>query len=150
MDISGDGILYTGASGAIPRSDRDRMEKHAALYYEEIRKRTSDVEAISNNTGFSVENVRRVKEHVFLNTYDLGGTEPERFEADYDMAVSWQRLIEGKNIREMDLVLLNHEFAEYTLMHEKGLLYHEAHRQAEKLYNYIQYVKALDLKEGLK
>ena len=143
-------MLQTGASGAIPRGDRDRMDKHAALYYEEIRKRTSDIEAIANNTGFSMEDIRRVKEHVFMNSYDLGGLESERFEADYDMAVSWQRLIEGKNIHEMDLVLLNHELVEYALMREKGLPYHEAHRQAEKLHNYIRYVRALDLKEGIK
>jgi len=105
------------------------MDKHAALYYEEIRKRTSDIQAISNNTGFSIEDVRRIKEHVFMNSYDLGGLEPERFEADYVMAVSWQRLVEGKNILEMDLVLLHHELVEYTLMHEEGLPYHEAHKQ---------------------
>jgi len=126
------------------------MEKHATLYYEEIRKRTSDIEAISGNTGFSIEDVRKVKEHVFVNAYDLGGPEPERFEPDYDMAVSWQRLIEGKNIHEMDMVLLHHELVEYILMHEEGLPYHEAHRQAEKRHNYIRYVRALDLEEGIK
>ena len=150
IDLGGGDMLYTGASGAIPRNDRDRMEKHAALYYEEIRNRTSDIESISKNTGFSVEDICKVKEHVFLNLYDLGGTEPERFEADYDMAVSWQRLIEGKNILEMDLVLLNHELIESTFMNENGLSYNEAHRRAEKLHNYTQHIKALDMKEGIK
>ena len=74
----------------------------------------------------------------------------ERFEADYDIAVSWQRLIEGKDTREMDLVLLNHELVEYNLMKEKGMPYPMAHREAEKLYNYTQYIKLLDLKEGVK
>jgi hypothetical protein len=47
----------TGASGAIPRSDRNRMDQHAELYYEEIRKRVGDVESIAKNTGFSYRRV---------------------------------------------------------------------------------------------
>ena len=107
-------MINTGASGAIPRNDRQRMEKHAEMYY------------------------------------DLGGLEPERFEADYDIAVSWQRLIDGGNIHEMDFVLLNHELIEHSLMNEDCMPYAQAHREAEKRYNYIQYVKELDLMEGLK
>ena len=78
--------MISGASGAIPRSDRDRMENHANLYYEEIRKRIGDVEAISSNTGIAVDEIKRVKEHIFDNLYDLGGLVPERFDADYDIA----------------------------------------------------------------
>ncbi|MCL2772621.1 MAG: hypothetical protein FWD71_04650 [Oscillospiraceae bacterium] len=33
----------TGASGAIPRTDFKRMRAHAERYYEEIRKRTTDM-----------------------------------------------------------------------------------------------------------
>ena len=40
MDIS-------GASGAIPRYDNARMDEHDEMFYEEIRKRESDVESIS-------------------------------------------------------------------------------------------------------
>ena len=38
-----------GASGAIPRDDLDRMDSHAERYYEEIRKRKSDIKAIAKN-----------------------------------------------------------------------------------------------------
>ena len=143
-------MIITGASGAIPRSDRDRMESHASLYYEEIRKRGGDTETISKNTGISVDDIQKVKEHIFENRYNLGGPEPERFDADYDIAVSWQRLIEGKSIQDMDIVLLNHELLESRLMNEEGKEYGEAHREAEKEFSYIQHIKALDLKEGIK
>ena len=105
-------ITLTGASGAIPRNDIARMDDHAERYYDEIRKRSSDIEAIAQNTGFAVGDIRSIKQHVFIDTHDLGKKLPTRFEPDYDMAVSWQRLIEGKNIQEMDLVLLNHELTE--------------------------------------
>ena len=57
-------MIITGASGAIPRSDRDRMESHASLYYEEIRKHGGDTETISKNTGISVDDIQKVKEHI--------------------------------------------------------------------------------------
>jgi len=136
-------IDVTGASGAIPRDDIARMDEHAERYYEEIRKRTGDVESIAKNTGFSVDDVKLIKEHIFFNKYDLGGKTPMQFAPDYDMAVSWQRLIDGKNIQEMDIVLLNHELMEYHLM-KQGILYKDAHKIAEKTYNYKQYTDELD------
>jgi hypothetical protein len=65
----------------------------------------------------------------------------------YDMAVSWQRLIDGKNIEEMDLVMINHELMEYDLMANKRLSYKEAHTLTDKKYNYSKYIKELKLKE---
>jgi len=141
-------VDLTGASGAIPRNDIARMDAHAVLYYDEIRKRTSDVAAIAANTGFSVEDVQKIKNHVFYNEYDLGKKSLSRFTPDYDMAVSWQRLIDGKNIQEMDLILLNHELMEYSLM-QTGLSYEEAHRTTEQTYNYTKYLRELDKKGGV-
>ncbi len=143
-------MFTTGALGAIPRKDVRRMRKHAIMYYEEIRKRDSDVDAIAANTGFGKEAIRKIKEHVFHNFYHLDEEEPTRFDADYDMAVSWQRLIDGKDIREMDIVLLHHELTEHRLMNEDGLSYDAAHAIAENQYNYSQFVRALDLREGIK
>ncbi|MDR0530855.1 MAG: hypothetical protein LBG83_02160 [Oscillospiraceae bacterium] len=140
---------YTGASGAIPRNDLGRMDDHAKRYYEEIRKRDSDIAAIAKNTGFSPEEITDIKNHIFQNAYDLGEAEPQRFDPDYDMAVSWQRLVEGKNIQEMDLVLLRHEKLEQDLM-AQGLPYYEAHKQAEALHNYTHYVEQLNQREGLR
>ena len=138
----------TEASGAIPRSDFKRMDAHAERYYEEIRKRTSDVVAIAKNTGFSVVDVETIKRHIFFDTHDLGAEIPLKFAPDYDMAVSWQRLVEGKDIKEMDIVLLNHEITETKLM-AQGLGYDKAHKLAEQEYNYTRFVKELNAKEGI-
>jgi hypothetical protein len=145
----GGNMIDTGASGAIPRSDIKRQNEHAKLFYEEVRKRTGDIEKIAKNTGFSTDDIKKVKEHIFINEYDLGWKNPSRFDPDYDMTVSWQRLTDGKNIQEMDLVMLKHELMEYELMLEKRLSYREAHEITELKYDYSKYIKELNLKEGL-
>ncbi|MCL2772620.1 MAG: hypothetical protein FWD71_04645 [Oscillospiraceae bacterium] len=79
----------------------------------------------------------------------MGDEQPERFAPDYDMAVSWQRLIDGKDIHEMDLVMLYHELMEYELMIVKGLSYDKAHELTQVKYNYSKYVKELNAREGV-
>ena len=135
--------------GAISRADYRRMRKHADLYYAEIRKRTSDIIAIARNTGFSEADITNVKNHIFHNKYDLGDDEPTHFDPHFDMAVSWQRLIEGKNIQAMDIILLRHELLEYELMSTQGLQYRQAHDIAEAQYNYANYIRKLDRQEGI-
>ena len=141
--------MITGASGAIPRHDWTRMNVHATMFYDQIRKRKSDIETIAKNTGFNVEDVRKIKEHIFFNEYDLGDETPSRFDPLYDIAVSWQRLIDGNNIKQMDVVLLHHELMEYELMEQQGMGYRDAHHMAEQVYDYSKFVKELDEKEGL-
>ncbi len=143
-------MCITGASGAIPRSDIARQENHAKLYYEEVRRRTSDVAAIAKNSGMPVEDIMKIKLHVFFNKYDLGLNEPSSFDPSYDMAESWQRLIDGKDIRDMDEIMLKHELMKYELMNVQGLDYRTAHNMSETAYNYTKYVKDLDINEGLK
>ena len=75
---------------------------------------------------------------------------PTRFDPDYDIAVSWRRLIDGKDIQEMDTVLLHHELFEHNLMNEQKLPYREAHEKAAELYNYQMFTEELDRKAGLK
>ena len=141
-------MLNPEARGAIPRNDFKRLNDHAQLYYEEIRKRTSDISAIAKNTGFSVDEIEKIKRHIFIDTHDLGAEVPLRFTPDYDMAVSWQRLAEGKGIKEMDIVLLNHELYELNLM-AQGYKYDTAHDITDMIYNYTKYTKELDAREGV-
>jgi SPP1 gp7 family putative phage head morphogenesis protein len=148
IDIGSDEMDFTGASGAIPRNDLKRMNDHATLFYEEVRNRQFDVTQIARNTGFSVEDITLIKQHVFFNEYDLGREDLERFYPDYDMAVSWQRLTEGTHIQEMDIVLLNHELLEYSYM-QQGMSYDEAHRLTEKVHDYKKFVDELNHKEGV-
>ncbi|MDR1736168.1 MAG: hypothetical protein LBR85_04775 [Oscillospiraceae bacterium] len=142
-------MTTTGASGAIPRGDWTRMDSHAISFYEEIRKRTSDVSAISRNIGMPETDISAVKMHVFFNEYFLGEDAPRRFDPSYDMAVSWQRLADGNNIQEMDMVMLRHELLELKYM-ATGMPYAEAHRLANEQYNYERYTDELDRKAGLK
>lgn len=121
-----------------PDSDEDfeRCETHAKKYYDEIRKRKTDTVAIAKNTGLEIEKIDIVKKHIFINKYDLGEDEKTTFYPSYDIAVSWQNLIDGKNIEKKDLILLYHEYYEYKLMHENDLSYIEAHKKAQEIYNY--------------
>lgn len=59
------------------------------------------------------------------------------------MAQSWQRLIDGRNIQDRDIVLLNHEFLE-SVLESEGLVSYLAHRQTEKIYNYSAALKELN------
>jgi len=66
----------------------------------------------------------------------LGEEEPTTFYPNYDIAVSWQNLMSGKDIEPKDIILLEHEYYEYKLMNEKGMSYIEAHTIAQEKYNY--------------
>lgn len=65
------------------------------------------------------------------------------------MAESFRRLREGKNIQEHDLIMLKHERLEYELMNKKHMSYQEAHRLAEKKYNYQKALKEFKNKNNL-
>lgn len=136
----GSGIINTGAiSGALNPYSKE-AEKHAAQYYESVRHMKTDIKHIAANTGISENDIYKIKEHIFLKKHDLGGSEPEYFYPSYEMAQSWQRLIDGKNIKEHDITLLRHELMEYDLM-EQGYSQFEAHRITENKYNYGKEVK---------
>lgn len=136
LDKSGiGGIINTGAySGAI-NAQSERASIHAETYYGLVRSMTTDVASISRNTGIKEANIQKVKNHLFIEKHDLGGSEPQRFYPDYEIAQSWQRLISGKNIQRHDVVLLKHEYAESRYM-AKGYSQQEAHDRANRKYNY--------------
>lgn len=121
------------ASGALnPFSNR--ATEHAVRYYEEIRHRKTDAIRIAQNTGFRAQDIQAIKDYIFVEEHDLVDGH-RRFYEDYEMAQSWQRLIEGRNIQERDIVLLNHEFLERELV-LFGYFQQEAHEKAESIYNY--------------
>ncbi len=136
VDKSGKGgIINTGAiSGALNPFSED-ARKHAAQYYESVRHMRTDASRISKNTGISEAEIAKIKEYVFMEKHDLGGDEPEYFYPSYEMAQSWQRLIDGKNIQKHDITMLRHEAMEIELMN-KGYYQAEAHRLTEEKYNY--------------
>lgn len=125
-------IISGGVSGALNPQGK-RAAAHAERYYEEVRHMTTDVEKIAAATGYSEEQIQAVKNFIFMDEHDLGGR-TARFDADYMMAESWQRLIAGKP-EPHDLTLIHHEIMERDLMLE-GLTQDEAHIKTSAVYNY--------------
>lgn len=121
------------------KTDPDEIyrNKHAETYYESVRKRNTknEITKIAQNTGFSQEDILVVYNHIFENKYVLGGVH-KRFDPDYDMAISWERLFSGKNIQEHDLILFKHELMESKLM-SQGVDYDTAHGETQKKYDYL-------------
>lgn len=131
---------YGAVYGALNPDSREAM-KHAENYYESVRKMKTDCKSIAENIGWDEQLIIDVKNHIFLDKHSLGRREPSRFDPDYHMAQSWQRLIDGKDIQEMDIVLLQHEAMERKLMKENGMSYQQAHDITVKTYDYSDYVK---------
>lgn len=130
---------YVNVTGALDPYSKE-ADNHAEMYYESIRKMKNDTDKIAKNTGYKKEHIDKIKQYLFVDKHNLGYTELSRFAPDYFIAVSWQRLLTGKDIKDADLILLNHEMYELILV-ENGYSQHEAHRMASKLYDYDKSVK---------
>lgn len=150
----GNDIINSGAvKGALTDKNDSlyvKRDAHAIKYYESVRrsKKNNMVKTIANNTGISEKSINKVYDHVFIKEHELYGGK-RRFDPDYDMAESFRRLREGKNIQEHDLIMLKHERLEYELMNKKHMSYQEAHRLAEKKYNYQKALKEFKNKNNL-
>lgn len=149
---SGRSAKESGAqSGALDsdEKDKDRADKHAFLMYEEFRNIKSDVEKIANVTGKSLEDINRIKLHMFFNEYKLSDGF-HRFDCDFDQVQSWDRLRHGHPI-QVDFVLIEHELIEERLMRE-GMSYKQAHAEANKTADYgkalKEYKNAVAKKKG--
>ena len=129
------GRMYSGAISGALNTDSIEAQKHAERYYEAVRKMSTDVRRIAENTGFDEDLIRSIKNFVFLEKHDLGDGRYDRFDASYFMAQSWQRLIDDKRILSHDITLLNHEKMERELM-QQGYSQDEAHRITLETYNY--------------
>ena len=120
----------------ITEPESSAAEAHANRYYGLVRSMTTDVTRISQNTGYSEDVIRRIKNFIFMDKHDLGGTEPCRFDPSFAMAQSWQRLIAGTP-EPHDLTMLKHEIFESELM-DAGMSQYDAHIEASKKYNYTK------------
>lgn len=132
-------VTMKAVSGArITNPSGEAAAKHANLYYESVRKMTTDVERIAKSTGFSKEDIQATKNYLFIDKQDLGGLTPQRFDPDFAIAQSWQRLMSGKQLPH-DLTLLHHEQMERTLV-TAGMPQDESHRLASQKFNYSKEV----------
>ena len=108
-----------------------RNEK-ASRQYANIRN-ANDIEAVAKSSGMTVEEIQTIKNHIFFSKHIKHNGNIELFDADYDMAVAWKRLVEGRP-EERDILLLKHELLESALEKEHNLTAAEAHAEANKTY----------------
>lgn len=90
---------------------------------------------MAQNSGMREKTIDKIFDHVFIKEHDLWDGR-HRFMPDYDMAESFRRLSEGKDIQEHDLILLKHEWLELSLMKRYGYEYDKAHEITPRKYNY--------------
>lgn len=116
----------------------ERREAHANRYYAAVRSRDmqTEVAAVVAASGLSKDEVVKAYKHLFVEKHELEKGY-DYFDASYDIAVSWQRLREGKDVQPHDITLVKHEALESEYM-TKGMKYQQAHDEAEKSYNYAK------------
>ena len=124
--------------GAITDPNSTEANRHAEMYYNEIRAMTTDVERIAKNTGYSVETIQQIKNYLFMEAHDLEGG-VKKFSPCLEIAQSWQRLMskDKKDIKPHDLILIAHEVYESNLV-KSGLRQDDAHIETSKHYNYAK------------
>jgi hypothetical protein len=155
--LTNDGKAGKMSSGAITgvynnKNDPEGIMRkaHAEKYYSSMRNSDKDsiVSAIAKNADVDAESVSKMYDHLLINKYNLDKG-LSTFDEDYDIAESLQRLREGKDIQAHDLLLVKHEALEYDLMNKDGLSYEEAHRIANKSFDYQSALERwLDENEG--
>ena len=133
-------IIQSGAINTKTEQGYKRAAKHAARYYEEIRKRNENttVNTIAKVTNMKVDEARRGFRHLFVEEHELE-TGKSRFFPDYEIAQSTQRIL-NKEPLSHDKILFKHENLESLYM-AQGLNAREAHELANKEFNYEQAVK---------
>ena len=132
--VDEESVKQTGGKQYTPYDENDPRDIFAAKEYRKISRDNSDVKKIARNTDFTEKEVQQIKRHIFYNKhqkYDGYGM----LTPDYDMAVVWKRLREGKP-EERDILLLHHELLESTLEKEYNLTISEAHKRAKKQFDW--------------
>lgn len=116
----------------------DEANERAELYYDEIRKMSSDIKMIAENTGLSERIILDIKNYLFMVPQFING-EYGFFETDFSIAQSWQRLMskDKNDIKPHDISLIRHRLLEMELVN-KGMSYVEAHKKAMLQYDYIK------------
>ena len=125
------GKLVLGSKEWAEREERRNAE--AAVYYDAVRI-ADDVDQVAVSARMTPEEIAEVKSHIFTDThrlYDGVG----RADPDYDMAVAWKRLSEGRP-ENRDILLLQHELLESKLEKQNNWSLAQAHREANKQFNW--------------
>lgn len=124
-----------GISGAISDPLSPEAQEHAMRYYEEIRHRDDDIIKISKFTGYTPEQILKVKNYLFIETHILS-TGVKRFDPSFEIAETWQRLSDMQDyVQEHDRLLIPHELMEMDLI-TKGFSQAESHEKTCMIYDY--------------
>lgn len=135
----GRGTIKSGAISGARNPFGEAASKHAEKYYGLVRSMITDVSKIARNTKCSEEEIREIKNYLFIDEHDLGDSGIKRFDPDYMIAESWQRLMENR-AEKHDLVLIKYEIMEKELI-KQGIPQDEAHRITSQTYNYGEEAK---------
>lgn len=114
--------------------DSKEQEKYAKRAYEEIRKKNaeSDISKVSASSGLSKEEVRKIRNHLFISKHNLEKGFV-RFDESAEIANAWEALEQGRP-KELDIMLIKHELEELTIMEKYGYDYNKAHLLANLKY----------------
>ncbi|WP_318581351.1 hypothetical protein [Clostridium botulinum] len=115
----------------------DKRVEDSDEYYKKIRESKDDIGKISNNTKWTKNSITKIKDHIFYNEHILRNGNRGLLDSDYDMAIAWQRLIDG-NLKERDILLLKHEYLESILEKKYNLSNAEAHKRTTKLHDWVK------------
>ena len=149
-------LMQSGALSGAWNDLNDPMNKHrekiAYDLYKEIvnRKKEFEIKSVAKHSGFDIEDVERIYNHVFIRKHLFEDGEIHKFYPDYYMAHSWMRIRDGKKIYKHDMIMLYHELEEEKIMGDSlNVVYEVAHEEVEKKYNYrkelLEYLKNHDV-----
>lgn len=130
-------ILISGAR--ITDLNSAEADEFAEMYYEEIRHFSTDSKKIADNLGKEESDIRKIKAYLFEedSLIDPDTGESRQFDPDCAIAQSWQRLMNGKDIKPHDKTLIEHELLEMKIKQENPDIDHvKAHELASEKYNY--------------
>lgn len=130
-------ILISGAR--ITDLNSAEADEFAEMYYEEIRHFSTDSKKIADNLGKEESDIRKIKAYLFEDDslIDPDTGESRQFDPDCAIAQSWQRLMNGKDIKLHDKTLIEHELLEMKIKQENpGIDHVKAHELATEKYNY--------------
>jgi hypothetical protein len=123
-------IIKTGARNPYGMA----ADEHEIRYYQLVRSMHTDVSKIAAATGFTEDEIRDIKNYLFVEKHDLGNGGMEQFAPDYMIAQSRQRLVDGKP-EPHDITLLEHERYERQLVLQ-GMTQDKAHIESTHRHNY--------------
>ncbi len=126
------------------------FEEQANKFYKKCIQDNLDIEQISNNAGFSYEDIEKIKRHIMIEEHLFSDGSIHKFDVNIDQALEWKSLIDGSNIKETDILLLNHELRELNYMAETNCPYEIAHKYSNEKYDWQTAIDAIIDTDNLK